>query len=91
MKIALVMGGNRGLGKDVALTTARNGIGIILTNRSHKREVRALVGKIQAFGGKAATLRLDVVILDNLAATRVRQPRPPSVPEAPGCCSCRPT
>ncbi len=60
MKIALVTGGNRGLGRDIALTLARNGIGIILTYRSHEQEARAVVDEIQAVGGKAATLQLDV-------------------------------
>lgn len=60
MKIALVTGGNRGLGKDIALTLARNGIGIILTYRSHEQEARAVVEEIRAIGGKAATLQLDV-------------------------------
>ena len=37
-KIALVTGGSRGLGKDMALSLARKGMDVVLTYRSKKEE-----------------------------------------------------
>ena len=58
--IALITGGNRGLGKNGALKLAARGVGIILTYRSHADEAEAVVNEIRALGGKAAALPLDV-------------------------------
>lgn len=60
MKIALITGGNRGVGKSAALTLAKRGVGIILTYNSHSEEAAAVVSEINAAGGKAVALRLDV-------------------------------
>jgi NAD(P)-dependent dehydrogenase (short-subunit alcohol dehydrogenase family) len=37
-KIALVTGGSRGLGKDMALSLARKGLDVIITYRSQKKK-----------------------------------------------------
>lgn len=58
-KIALVTGGSRGLGKDMALSLAKKGINVILTYNSKKDEAEALVAEIESLGQKAATLQLD--------------------------------
>lgn len=58
-KIALVTGGSRGLGKDMALSLAKKGINVILTYNSKKDEAEAVVAEIESFGQKAATLQLD--------------------------------
>jgi NAD(P)-dependent dehydrogenase (short-subunit alcohol dehydrogenase family) len=71
MKIALVTGGNRGVGKSTALTLAKRGVGIILTYNSHSEEAEAVVSEIESAGGKAVALRLDVtkvVSFDGFAA-----------------------
>ena len=47
-KIALVTGGNRGLGKNTALRLAGCGADSILTYHSHQEEVAAVVSEIQA-------------------------------------------
>lgn len=60
MKIAIITGGNRGLGKNAALQMAQRGIDVILTYRSHKEEADAVVKEIEALGRKAAALSLDV-------------------------------
>jgi NAD(P)-dependent dehydrogenase (short-subunit alcohol dehydrogenase family) len=58
-KIALVTGGSRGLGKDMALNLAKKGIDVVLTYHSKKDEALAVVADIEKAGGKAATLQLD--------------------------------
>nr|WP_293837142.1 SDR family oxidoreductase [uncultured Arsenicibacter sp.] len=58
-KIALVTGGSRGLGKDMALSLAKKGTDIILTYNSRQDEAQAVVAAIQALGRKAAALQLN--------------------------------
>ncbi|KGD72884.1 short-chain dehydrogenase [Tatumella morbirosei] len=59
-KIALITGGNRGLGKNGALKLAARGIDIIFTWRSHPEEAQAVVKEIEALGARAAALQLDI-------------------------------
>ncbi len=59
-KIALVTGGSRGLGKDMALRLAEKGVSVILTYHTKKDEALAVVKEIQAKGQKAAALQLNV-------------------------------
>lgn len=59
MKIALVTGGSRGLGKSMALHIAENGNDVILTYRSRKDEADNVVSSIEKTGRKAAALKLD--------------------------------
>ncbi|KQN90813.1 3-oxoacyl-ACP reductase [Sphingomonas sp. Leaf67] len=59
-KIALITGASRGLGRSMALHLARRGIGVIGTYRSATAEAEALVREIEAMGGTAAMLALDV-------------------------------
>jgi len=58
-KIALVTGGSRGLGKNMALQLAENGINVILTYNSKKDEALAVVAEIESKGQKAAALQLN--------------------------------
>jgi NAD(P)-dependent dehydrogenase (short-subunit alcohol dehydrogenase family) len=58
-KIALITGGNRGIGRSTALHLARDGVDIILTYRSHADEAEAVVAEIAALGRSAVALRLD--------------------------------
>jgi NAD(P)-dependent dehydrogenase (short-subunit alcohol dehydrogenase family) len=59
-KIALVTGGSRGLGRNIALQLAKKGNDVILTYRQKKEEGEAVVAEIEALGQKAAALPLDV-------------------------------
>ena len=59
-KIAIVTGGSRGLGRDMAQRIADHGIDVILTYHSNKEEAENVVRFIQAKGQKAATLQLKV-------------------------------
>jgi len=58
-KIALVTGGSRGIGKDIALSLAKKGIDIILTYHSNIAEAEVTVDAVKALGRKAAALQLN--------------------------------
>ena len=58
-KIALLTGGSRGLGKDMALKLAQQGIDVILTYRSQQAEAAAVVAEIEALGRRAVALPLN--------------------------------
>ena len=58
-KIALVTGGSRGLGKNIALSLAKKGIHVVLTYHTKKEEALAVVAEIEKAGQKAAALQLD--------------------------------
>lgn len=59
-KIALVTGGSRGLGKDMALSLARKGNDVVLTYLTKKEEAEKVAEEIRHIGRKAQALRLDV-------------------------------
>ncbi|MEA5129828.1 MAG: SDR family oxidoreductase [Proteiniphilum sp.] len=58
-KIALVTGGSRGLGKNMALAIAKKGINVVLTYHSNKDEAEKVVSEIQSLGQKAVAFQLD--------------------------------
>lgn len=59
-KIALVTGGSRGLGKNMALAIAKKGIDVILTYNSKKEEAETTVKEIESLGQKAVAIQLNV-------------------------------
>ena len=59
MKIALITGGSRGIGRSIALHSAARNIGIILTYNTGKDEAENVVQEIKRKGGKAVALQLD--------------------------------
>ena len=60
MTIAIITAGSRGLGRSTALQCAARGSGVILTYNSHPEGADNVVRSIEATGGKAVALRLDV-------------------------------
>ncbi len=58
-KIALVTGGSRGLGRDMAINLAKKGIDVALTYNSNKAEADKVVAEIEAAGQKAVALQLN--------------------------------
>lgn len=58
-KIALVTGGSRGLGKDMAISLAKKGVDVVLTYHSNQEEANRTVAEIQALGQRAAAFQLD--------------------------------
>ena len=59
-KIALVTGGSRGLGRNIALALAARGADVILTYRERKSDGEAVAAEIEALGRRAVLLQLDV-------------------------------
>ena len=59
-KIALVTGGSRGLGKNMALRLAEQGTDVIITYNTLKEEALTVVQSIEAMGRKAVAIQLDV-------------------------------
>ncbi len=60
MKIAIVTGGSRGLGKNMALSLAAKNRDVILTYHTKEEEARDVVASIAKAGRKAIALQLDV-------------------------------
>jgi len=59
-KIALITGGSRGLGKDMALRIAEKGLDVIITYNSQAQDAENVVSQIEQTGQKAAALQFNV-------------------------------
>ncbi len=59
MKIAIITGGSRGLGRNMAHHLAAKGTDIIFTYRSRKDEADSLIEELKLMGRKAVALQLD--------------------------------
>jgi len=59
MKIALITGGSRGLGRNTAEHLARKGVDSVITYHSKADDAAAVVKAIEAEGRKALALKLD--------------------------------
>lgn len=58
-KIAVITGGSRGLGKDMAINLAKKGIDVVLTYNTNKAAADDVVLAIKSLGQKAMALQLD--------------------------------
>lgn len=58
-KIALITGGSRGLGKDMALAMARKGMDVVITYHTSPEGAQQAIKEVEQFGGKAAALPFD--------------------------------
>ena len=61
-KIALITGGSRGLGKNMAVAIAKKGIDVMLTYHTNKEAADEVVAEIESLGQKAVAFQLDTVI-----------------------------
>ncbi|ATE64392.1 SDR family NAD(P)-dependent oxidoreductase [Rhizorhabdus dicambivorans] len=66
--ISIITGGSRGLGRNTALSIAKQGGDVILTYRSGADAANAVVGEIEALGRKAVALQLDVTDISTFPA-----------------------
>lgn len=73
--IAVVTGGSRGLGKNMAVSLARRGVDVILTYRSNQAEAAQVVAEIEKLGRRVVALQLDVGVAATFGkfATQVRE------------------
>ena len=67
-KIALVTGGSRGLGKNMAISLAHKGLDVILTYNKQKEDAQAVVSEIEKLGGKAAAVQLNTGVVKDFEA-----------------------
>lgn len=67
-KIALVTGGSRGLGKDMALRLAQKGMDVIITYNSRAEDAQNVVAQIEQGGRKAAALQLNTGAISSFPA-----------------------
>ncbi len=58
-KIAIVTGGNRGIGRNTAVNLARRGVDVLFTYRANQEEANSLIREFEAMGRKTAGFRLD--------------------------------
>lgn len=58
--IALITGGNRGLGRSSVRHLAAAGVDVLLTFRAHQGEADAAVREVEDLGGRAVALPLDL-------------------------------
>lgn len=64
-KTALVTGGSRGLGRDMALRLAESGNDVIITYHSNKEKAQEVVNKIESIGQKAVAFQLDTGLVSS--------------------------
>ena len=61
-KVALVMGGSRGIGRAIALLLAERGAKLVINYNRNLEEANAVVAAIEAKGGQAIAVQGDVSI-----------------------------
>ena len=57
---AIVTGGTRGIGKEIAKTLAKNGANIAINYRKYNEEVEGLIEELKGLGVKALAIKCDV-------------------------------
>jgi NAD(P)-dependent dehydrogenase (short-subunit alcohol dehydrogenase family) len=67
-KIAIVTGGSRGLGKDMALSLAKKNIDVIVTYNTNKEMAIDTVKEIKSLGAKGAIAHLNMSAFNSLDA-----------------------
>ena len=67
-KIALITGGSRGLGKEMALELAKAGNDIVITYNSSPDLAKEVVEQIKAIGGRAVAIHINLELPQSIAA-----------------------
>ncbi len=58
-KTAIITGGSRGLGHDMAINLAKNGVDIIFSYHSNEEKANSVIQEIEALGQKATAFQFD--------------------------------
>ena len=67
-KIALVTGGSRGIGREIALALARDGINIAISFGSNSESAMKVIEEIKSFGVDAIAVKADVSIAEDVTS-----------------------
>lgn len=67
-KIALVTGGSRGLGRDMAINLAKKGLDVVITYHANQEAANEVISLIEATGQRAIALQLDVTLVASFDA-----------------------
>ena len=67
-KVAIVTGGNGGIGRAIALGLAQHGADIVVAARNAQKTA-AVVGEVEAMGRRCVGVRCDVLQQDDITAT----------------------
>src|SRR5271169_1808201 len=59
-KVALVTGGSRGIGRQIALALAKNGADVALNYRNSEAEAQRTMSEVQEYGVRCLIVRADV-------------------------------
>lgn len=74
-KVAVVTGGDSGIGKAISLEMAREGAGVMIDYVGDAAPANALIETIESFGGRAAAFAADVSKADEVDALIVQTQR----------------
>jgi NAD(P)-dependent dehydrogenase (short-subunit alcohol dehydrogenase family) len=58
-KVAVITGGSRGIGRNTAVSLARQGVGVILTYVARQEDADSAVAEVELTGSRAVALQLD--------------------------------
>lgn len=63
-KVAVITGGTRGIGREIALTLARSGANIVINYRSSDKEAEEVKTLIEEYGVEALCVKGDISVMD---------------------------
>ncbi|MBU5425773.1 3-oxoacyl-[acyl-carrier-protein] reductase [Tissierella pigra] len=65
-KVALVTGGSRGIGKEIALELARNGVNVGITYVNNEEKAKEVIDEIKSHGVKGIAIKTNVSIEEDV-------------------------
>lgn len=61
-RVALVTGGNRGIGRAISLALAKSGVDVVINYRSRESEAGQVASQVKSYGRRCITVRADVSV-----------------------------